>query len=285
MNSLFRTLTEIGRAIRFELLSTLGTLLTVFLAITLPGAFWVTSKNLVRVESGLKNALTMDVFLKNELPPSDVDSLRLVFLSLEGVAGARYVSKEEALFKMRETFGLEMIRGLDENPLPASFVLSVSNDVFNPGSAESLISKISGFPEVDDVVFAGEMITRLGKIMRSVEILGLALSMLIAISAIFIVANTVRVAISDRKKTVEIMQLVGATRGYILTPFVSLGGILGLLGASLAVLALAWLSDYVTHHLVAVIFLETHEVIAFLLSGLLLGMIGALIATKRYLKI
>jgi cell division transport system permease protein len=121
--------------------------------------------------------------------------------------------------------------------------------------------------------------------MRSVESLGIALSILVAFSAIFIVANTVRITISDRKKTVEIMQLIGATRGYVLTPFVSLGGLLGLGGAALAILALARLSNFVSQHLINIIFLETHEVIAFLLIGLLLGMIGALIATRRYLKI
>jgi cell division transport system permease protein len=99
------------------------------------------------------------------------------------------------------------------------------------------------------------------------------------------VANTIRITIADRRKTVEIMQLVGATRSYILTPFVLLGGLLGLIGAALAVTTLAWLSDFISHHLVNVVFVETNEIVAFVLSGLLLGMTGALIATRRYLKI
>ena len=206
-------------------------------------------------------------------------------MSLGGVKSAEFISKEKALDKMRGVFGHEMIQGLDDNPLPASFSLHVDQTIFQPKTAEALIKKISSFPEVDDVVFAGEMVNRVSRIMRSIDILALALSILVAFSAIFIVANTIRVSIADSRKTVEIMQLVGATRSFILTPFVLLGGLLGLLGAALAMTTLAWLSDYVTHHLVNVVFIEIHEIVAFILSGLLLGMIGALLATRKYLKI
>lgn len=83
----------------------------------------------------------------------------------------------------------------------------------------------------------------------------------------------------------EIMQLVGATRSYILTPFVSLGGLLGLSGAALAT-SFLWLStNFISQRLAEVFFLDTYEITAFVLTGLLLGMVGALMATKRFLKI
>jgi cell division transport system permease protein len=115
--------------------------------------------------------------------------------------------------------------------------------------------------------------------------LGYALALLVAFTAVFIVANTVRVAIADRRKTVEIMQLVGATRGYILTPFVLLGGLLGLVGAVISVFALAWISGYISRSFVMINFLMPHEIVAFILTGLLLGMVGAIVATRKYLKI
>ena len=285
MNSFLRIIIEIGRAVRFELLSTFGTLLTIFLATILPGAAWVTSKNLSIIEHNLKNNMTLNVFLREDLSNIDLDNLKQRFLSLNGVRSANFISKEKALDKMRGVFGSEMLQGLDDNPLPASFMLHVDQTIFQPKAAEGLIKKISSFPEVDDVVFAGEMINRLSRIMKSIEIIGLALSILVAFTAIFIVANTIRITIADRRKTVEIMQLVGATRSYILTPFVLLGGMLGILGAALAMMTLTWLSAYVTLHLVNVVFIEVHEIVAFVLTGLLLGMIGALIATRRYLKI
>ncbi len=291
MKTLIRVAVEIGRAIRYELLSTLGTLLTVFLAMSLPGALWIISNNLSRVENELKSNLTVDVFLVDELSADEVESMRSELMALEGITEARYLSKQDALYKMRETFGLEMIQGIDENPLPASFVLKIDDSLFEsyrsegPGASDSMLARIAGLPGVEDVVFSGEILNDLNRIINSVEILGMAIGLLVAFSAIFIVANTVRIAISDRRKAVEIMQLVGATRSYILTPFVSLGGLLGLSGAALATLFL-WLSTtFVSRHLIAIFFFDSYEITAFVLTGLLLGMVGALMATKRFLKI
>lgn len=291
MRGLLRLAIEIGRAIRHELLSTLGTLLTVFLAMSLPGALWIISNNLSRAEHELKSSLTIDVFLVDELSAGEVEAMRSELLALEGVTEARYFSKQDALYKMRETFGLEMIQDIDENPLPASFVLSMDESIFEsyksigPGASDSLIAWIAGLPGVEDVVFSGEMLHSLSRIVDSIEMLAIAIGILVAFSAVFIVANTVRVAISDRKKAVEIMQLVGATRSYILTPFVSLGGLVGLIGGSLAAIFL-WLStNFVSQHLIEIFFLDAYEITAFILIGLLLGMIGALLATNKFLKI
>ncbi len=178
-----------------------------------------------------------------------------------------------------------MIQGLEENPLPSSFEIRVSDYIFEPGNSDSLIATIKKMPEVEDVVFANKMVNRLNSIMKSIEKLGLSIAIIVAFSAIFIVANTVRIAITDRRKTVEMMQLVGATRSYILTPFVSLGGIVGLLGSILAIVFLKYSIAYISKNLIDLVFLEINEVIAFLLIGLLLGMLGAMVASKRYMKI
>jgi cell division transport system permease protein len=127
---------------------------------------------------------------------------------------------------------------------------------------------------VEDVVFAGEMLDRLGHMIHSVRALGISIALLVCFSAVFIVGNIVRIAITDRRKAVEIMQLVGATRSYILTPFVLLGGFLGLFGALMAAI-----------FLVEVSYLDIYDAVAFVLAGLLLGMAGALMATRRFLKI
>ncbi len=285
MRYFWRIIIEISRAVRFQPLSTFGTLLTIVLAMSFPGLFWIMSNNLSDIQSDLKSGLTVDVFLVDDLPDKEIEKLQLEFSAMDGVNGVQYLSKQDALFKMRERFGRGMVQGLDDNPLPASFVLSVDQKMFEINAADSLLAGISRIPAVEDVVFAREMLDRLDEIVRMVKLLGLAIALLIAFSAVFISANTVRIAIADRRRAVEIMQLVGATRSYILTPFVSLGGLIGLIGTSLAVLLLRFSTNYLSQRLVEIHFLEIPDITAFILSGMLLGMIGALIATGRYLKI
>lgn len=280
-----RIIVEIARAVRYELLSTFGTLFTVFLAMSLPGALWIVTDNLARSEREFKAGLSMEVFLAAEPSPEKMMELKSYFVSLPGIMEVRYLSSQEALFKMRQMFGLDMVKDLEENPLPASFELVVDESLYEPGAADKLKDQIEKLPEVEDVVFASEMLTRLQQVIRTIKILWLAISILVAFSAVFIVANIVRVAVNDRKKTVEIMQLVGATRNYIMAPFILLGGILGFLGAGLAALFLWFSTSYVSSHLIKVVFPGIYDVAAFLLIGLLLGMFGALVATEKYLKI
>jgi cell division transport system permease protein len=285
MRSLMRVISEIVRAIRFELLSSFGTLLTVFLAMMIPGMLWIASKNLTKTIDDLKNSLTMDVFLSGNPTAENIQTMQTDLAGLGGVRNVQYISKDDALFKIRERFGPEVIQGLDENPLPSSFELRVSDYIFEPGKSDSLIVAIRKMAGVEDVVFANKMVNRLNSIMKSIETLGLSIALIVIFSAVFIVANTVRIAITDRKKTVEMMQLVGSTRSYILAPFVSLGGIVGLLGSILAIVFLKYSVDYISKNLISLVFLELNEIVAFLLSGLLLGMLGAVVASKRYMKI
>jgi cell division transport system permease protein len=272
------------RAIRKETLSVFGTFLTIFLSMTLPGLFWVALTNLTSIEKDLKESMTIDVFLVEELTPENQDRLNAEFDNMIGVVRATYISKQDALFIMRENYGREAIAHLDENPLPASFVLEISDEIFETGP-DSLISVISSMNEVEEVVFAGELIKEISDVVNVMEILGIAVAILVFFSAIFITANTVRIAITDRKITIEIMQLVGATRSYILTPFVTLGGALGILGSTLATLFIWLFTSYFSQYLVDLSFLKINEVFAFILTGLLLGMIGALLAIRKHLRI
>jgi cell division transport system permease protein len=285
MRILFRMAVEILRAVRHEMLSTLGTLLTVFLAMSLPGALWIISDNLSDVERELRSGVTMDVFLADGLSSDAVNDLQSQILVIEGVVELKYLSKQDALYKMRETFGLDMIQDIDENPFPASIILKIGEAYMQPGASDSLAAKILRLDGVEDVVFAGEMLDRLGHMLDSVRALGISIAVLVCFSAVFIVGNTVRIAITDRRKAVEIMQLVGATRSYILTPFVLLGGSLGLFGALMSAVFLRFATGFISRHLVEVAYLDIYDALAFVLAGLLLGMTGALIAARRFLEV
>jgi cell division transport system permease protein len=125
MNKLARLIIEIARGIRYEALSAFGTLMTIFLSMTFPGLFWVALINLNEIETQLKDDITIDVFLTDDIESGKIDDRIAELLKLDGAKAVKYLSKDDALFKMRESFGQGIIIDLDENPLPASFVISV----------------------------------------------------------------------------------------------------------------------------------------------------------------
>jgi len=285
MRYLFKALKEIRRASRFQPLSIFGTMVTIFLAMLLPGLFWVAANNLTAVEQKLKINMTVDVFLKDDVSHDEIDKMRDEFMAMDNIIDVIYFSKQDALYKMRESFGQDIIQDLDRNPLPASFSLVVDELVLEPGAADSLIARIAAMDDVEEVVFARDILDQFSRITSSVRKFGIIIAILVVFSGIFISANTVRVAITDRKEVVEIMQIVGASRSYILTPFVLLGGSLGLAGTILSAVLLWYITRYISLNLVGLKFLSPSELTAFILSGLLLGMLGSVLATKRHLKI
>jgi cell division transport system permease protein len=161
----------------------------------------------------------------------------------------------------------------------------VDEAALDPGAADTLIAELSAMDNVEEVVFARDILNQFSEITASVKRFGIIIAILVIFSGIFISANTVRVAITDRKEVVEIMQVVGASRDYILTPFVLLGGLLGFTGTTLSGFLLWYITIYISRNLVELKFLSLPELTAFVLSGLLLGMLGSILATKRYLKI
>ncbi|UCC79936.1 MAG: hypothetical protein JSW64_00855 [Candidatus Zixiibacteriota bacterium] len=285
MRYLLKTIAEIRRAAHHQPLSIFGTIITILLAMLLPGIFWLAANNMTAVEKRLKANMTVDVFLVDDISQAGIEKLRGELLTLEGVSDITFYSKRDALFRIRESFGQSIIQDLDDNPLPASFSLTVDDTILEPEAADSLVAHLSALDQVEEVVFAREILYRFSSITGSIKRFGIVITVLVIFSGIFISANTVRVAITDRREVVEIMQVVGASRPYILTPFVLLGGLLGLIGAALSSLALWLIAGYVSRNLAELQFLSLHEIIVFILTGLLLGMLGAILATRRYLKV
>jgi cell division transport system permease protein len=104
MRYLFKALKEIRRASRYQPLSIFGTIVTIFLAMLLPGLFWVAANNLSAVEQKLKINMTVDVFLQEGVSQADIEKLGSRFLELENITEVIFYSKQDALYKMREAF-------------------------------------------------------------------------------------------------------------------------------------------------------------------------------------
>ena len=281
---------EIVRAIRTEFITTLGTFITIFLAMLMPAILWVSSKNLMIVESDLKENLTVDVFLLPQTEPPVIDSLKIALSRLNIAGDILFVSSQQALFELKEMYGPELTEGLDENPLPPSFKVHLNKEIFNLDRAQfdqvmkGALDSIAAMPAVDDVLFGAAILDKLNKTIRIMKTVGLAISILVMISSIFIVANTIRITIADRKITVEIMQLVGATRAYITAPFVAIGGLLGLTGSGVALGVLYIAVKYLSKSVMQLVFLNIYEILLFLGFGILVGIIGAFVTLPKYLK-
>ena len=152
----------------------------------------------------------------------------------------RYVSREQALERFRLELGddAELLDALHENPLPASFELSLSPEGQSADRVKALTAMIEGYPGVEEVVAQIAWVQRLDRIAQAFSMVTLVIGLIVLISSVFVISNTVRLTVEERADQIEIMKLVGATNAFIRTPFVLTGGLQGFVAGLIAMVVL-----------------------------------------------
>jgi cell division transport system permease protein len=163
------------------------------------------------------------------------DSLQTVaekMSAMECVASVKTITPEQALERLKARLGnqADAVTLLGENPLPGSVEVQVKKADFASVVARELIA----MPEVEDVVYSGELAERLQKISALVSRLSVVILAISITAASLVLFNTIRISVFARKEEIEIMLLVGATPAFVAFPFVLQGVTLGVLGALFA---------------------------------------------------
>jgi cell division transport system permease protein len=281
---IFSTMKESVRAITSQFGSFLGSILTVFLAMLVAGSFAVIIKNTSIALEKLKSEATVEIYLSADIDSTARENLRDLLVADKLVMSVKYISKEAALFRLRQTFGPEMVAGLKTNPLPESFELSLNSEVYEDDNFAALVDSLGKLPGVDDIGYVPTIISRLKMLFNLMTALGLVMGILVALATAFIVGNTIHVKIADRRQTFYIMRLVGAGPGFIRSPYLLIGALIGFIGGGLAIICIKLAQTYFSGLLVEVVFLSPLETACFFIAGGLFGLIGSHLALKRFMK-
>ncbi len=211
---------------------------------------------------------------------ADAAAVQSRIASLTGVSAARYVSKEDALEELRVDLGPDsgLVTTLGENPLPASIRVSISAGLSTAPLVGDIEKKIELIPGVTDVWSGRELLARLDSVMRTVLVLDALILVIVSLSVAFIVFQTVEASIVAHRHEIEIMELVGAPRSAVRLPFIIEGAIQGLLGGAAAFLLVFLLYRILRTTLSAPVFPVGTVLAIDLALGVLLGLLGSLIA-------
>lgn len=253
--------------------------------------------NLQNATSGVRNKLEIEVFIKNEASPEEINNLGDEIRAMPEVREVNFVSKEEALNRLRERMkGHEdVLDAMSGNPLPPSYEIILKN----PENIEMVASRFYDNPIVDNEpgthngVKTGEETTeRVLKFTNYILIGGAGFVTLLALASVLLISNTIRLSIFARRREVEIMRLVGATSWFIRWPFVIEGIATGLVGATGAVVLVLLVQNFFVHNVVeqmpflGAVSVPTLWLLVFLVGGgCFLGSAGSALALRRFLKI
>jgi cell division transport system permease protein len=234
---------EAFRALRRSAAPSFAAMLTILITALVLGVFIPVVQATTGTANEVRGRVVVDVFVKSEATDAQKAALRTTLTTLPNVKSVQYISKDQALTKMRrknkEAFAL-----LGSNPLPDSFRVTPSDpdgvhaivDDLAPAGADG--KRAPRLTAIDEVRNREQDTNKILSATGLVKGVTAGLAILFTLASIALVANTIRLSIFARRREVEVMKLVGATNWFIRWPFVIEGMIVGLLGGAVAVLLL-----------------------------------------------
>ena len=209
-----------------------GTLLNVGvlgIALALPVGFYVVLANVQGYARAFAADPRLSVFLALDVPPKDIAEIESRLKAHGDVRGVRYVSRDEALKRLRSRTGLaDVVDSLPENPLPDAFV--VEPRAVEPQALERLRDELRGWPKVAHVELDALWARRLEAGLRLARLAVWLLAALFAFALIAVTFNTIRLQILTRREEIEVAKLIGATDPFIRRPLLYFGSLQGLAG-------------------------------------------------------
>ena len=300
------SLRECGHHFRRNWTTVLGAVVTIFLSLFIIGLFMLGTAMVNNMVGSVEDRVTIQAFLSDDADQSDVDAFQEKVESWENVESVTFKSKDEALDDYRTSMSnrnaADAVTALDgENPLPASLVIKLTDPQQVENTAQKIISD-SDFQSIcddadnpaGDVQYGRETVERLFSFTRYLQLGALVLVVLLTFVAFVFINNTIRLAITARRREIGIMRLVGASNGFIRGPFVMEGTLEALIGAALAILVLALGMNQLLPALASSLSFLSFEVTdsqiymtfgILLVVGVVIGLFGSAIAMRRYLKV
>ena len=273
-----------------NLLMTLASMSTVMILSLILGFFIIFVMNLNFWSANVVRTLQIVAYLEPDLDESSLKTLQNKIAIIPEIKDVKYISKDEALRKMRVKLGNRLeISDIGSNPLPDSFEINLTDYEKIPTTAE----KIKENKEIAEVRYGENITKKLISLNKAVRIVGFIIVISLISATIFIVSNTIRITVYARRREISIMQLVGASNWFIRWPFVIEGILYGLIGSGIAVsiLALAY-SHFIPQINLAlpfiimvkpsVLVLRMAHILVF--TGVAVGLVGSWISVNKYLK-
>ena len=287
-------LNSLGRLYRAPLAS-LMTAAVIGIALALPAGLYLLTGNLQQLSTRWDGAASLSLFLQHTASERQAQTLREKLLSWPEIEHIDLISPEQAISEFRELSGFgDALDALEENPLPAVLAVKPVAESTDGESISRLLERLRKLPEIELAQLDLQWVKRFNAIVDIVQRSIWVMATLLGLAVLLITGNTIRLEIQSRREEIEVTKLIGATNAFIRRPFLYSGLWYGAIGALLATLLveLAFLQLATPVGQLAGLYqsgfslqtLAFSDTLLLLLSGALLGLLGAWLAVGRHMS-
>jgi cell division transport system permease protein len=269
-------------------LSMFAAVFTICVSLLLLSFFAILFLNANNVVNSLREKVEMEAFLNDQLSNDQITEVKGLVEMLDGVREVRYVSKEEAAKIFQQEFGEDIYKILNFNPLPASLKIFLKEGYKTAKHAESIVYQVKSLKGVDDVIYRKQLLEMLDERAKLFLWITFGVGIFITLSSVILVANTIRLAIYAKRKIIQTMKLIGATRGFIRLPFLLEGFLQGMLGgliaAGIVFVLFNYLEQWLTVSLSQFVHVQPYYYSIIVGVGCVLGLFGSMISVRRFIS-
>ena len=264
---------------------------TMVLMLLLLAGFWIIQTGLLAGLQFTEQKVEVVAYLQPNATDTQVAALTAQVKAMPQVASVNYVSRDDALTRFRASMQAQgredLTRYLDANPLYASMEVKL----VDPSQVRIVGDALRGDPSIRNVINIEDLVNRVLTVTSILRTAGTVVLVIVGVIALFIIINTIRLAVLARAEEIEVMRLVGASDAFIRWPFVFEGAFVGLLGSLLTLGILAAVADPLSAFMAdffRVLPLQfgslTRDLVALVMgAGVGLGILGSWLSVRTYL--
>jgi cell division transport system permease protein len=272
-------------------LMSLAATLTMVLMLLLLAGFFILQNVLLASLSFVEQKVEVVAYVENTATQDQVDELVARIEAMPETASVEFITREVALERFRvaqEAQGREdLTKYLESNPLYASLNVKLTS----PGDLDVVAEALRQDPIIRNVLNIEALVERVTTVTGVVRTGGGVLLVVVGLIVLFIIVNTIRLAVVARAEEIEIMRLVGASDAFIRWPFVFEGALVGLFGALITLALLVIAADPMSQAMVGFFnilplqlgTLGRDTAVIVLATGLGLGVLGSWVSVRTYL--
>jgi cell division transport system permease protein len=292
MNNMGFFLREAFKNLRLNALMSATAITTTAICILILGAGMLISAHVQGALFRVSQDVEINAFFPEDVSNEEIEQAQSTVEGYPEVKEVTYISKDDALERYKEIFAEspDLYEGLSADALPASLEVQL-NDSSN---SDAVASKLEAEGTFEDLRYPQQTIERVNEFLGYITWAMRGATALFLVASVLLIFNTIRLSIFARRKEIEVMKLVGASDGFVRTPFVLEGLVQGLIGAAIAALVVlwansafvSWAQEQVPYFAVSSGAVNLPFVLLVLLAvGISVGVIGSYLSVRRFMKI
>jgi len=283
---------DAGKNLKRNRTITTASIATVAATLFIVGVFLLTILDIQQLMREVESKVEIKVILKDDISNSQQNDLESALKATPGVVNVSYETKEQALVNLRNQLGEKnkaLVEGLDkDNPMPNSYIVKVQN----PQQVVSVVESIKNDPGIDTIKDGREFVDKIISISNTIKYVGIAMFVILIGVSLFLIGNTIKLTVYARRREIGIMKFIGATNWFIRWPFILEGAFIGILGGIISTVVLYFVYNFIyaktTAGLLLVELISPSYVLStmgleFLFGGIFIGVLGSIIAMRKFL--